>query len=217
MKLSSRPFIPVRLRPAGFTLIELLVVMVIILILAVGLVPAATSIMRGYQLTASTDSLVSNLMLARQNALTRGAAVQVRLYQLPDYNQPSSSAPAVYRGLQAFVEGDPVAGSTNVPLTPLTRPVYFKNQVVVLADTSVSTVLGLTPSTGDTNTVGDYRSNYKYISFRFKPNGQTDLSDTNNCLSLVLQNDPVVSQGLPANFRTIKIGSPSGVVQTYKP
>ncbi|CAN5794350.1 hypothetical protein BH09VER1_BH09VER1_19320 [soil metagenome] len=206
-------------RRDAFSLIEMLVVIAIILILAVGLIPAMTSITRAYQLTASTDNLVGGLMLGRQSALTRGAAVQVRLYKLPDYNQSETTgALMVYRGLQCFVEGDvTVTNGTNLTtLIPITRPIYFKSPVVVLNDAARSTILSLTNSQADLN-LPPYNKNYQFISFRFKPNGQTDLADTANTLTVVLQNDALVNGGFPLNFRTVRIGSPSGIVQSYRP
>ena len=203
----------------GFTLIEMLVVIAIILILAVGLVPAASKLVRGYALTASADSLVGTLMLARQTALTRGASVQVRLYKLPDYNQPETSgAPSTYRAIQCFVEGDATVtnGTSSTPLVPITRIVYLKSPATILNDTNRSTMLSLTNSLVDRN-MPPFNQNYQYVSFRYKPNGQTDLVDTANTLTVVLQNDPVVNGGFPLNFRTVRIGSPSGIVQSYRP
>lgn len=204
---------------SGFTLIELLVVMAIILILAVGLVPAASSLTRGYALTASTDSLVGTLMLARQTALTRGASVQVRLYKLPDYNQPAATGtPDTFRAIQCFVEGDAtVTNGTNItPLVPITRLVYLKSPAAILNDTGRSTMLTLTNSPVDLN-LPPFNKNYQYVSFRYRPNGQTDLADTANTLTVVLQNDPRANGGFPLNFRTVRIGSPSGIVQSYRP
>jgi uncharacterized protein (TIGR02596 family) len=203
----------------GFTLIEMLVVIAIILILAVGLVPAASKLTRGYALTASTDSLVGGLMLARQTALTRGASVQVRLYKLPDYNQSDTAgALTTYRAIQCFVEGDATVtnGTNSAALVPITRLVYLKSPAVILNDATRSTMLTLTNSPSDLN-VPPFNKNYQYISFRYRPNGQTDLADTANTLTVVLQNDPLVNGGFPLNFRTVRIGSPSGIVQSYRP
>lgn len=203
----------------GFSLIELLVVIAIIIVLAAGAIPAASSLTRGYQLTTSTDSLVGSLMLARQSALTRGTSVQVRLYKLPDYGaSETSGSPSVYRAIQCFLEGDVTVsgGSTNTPLTPLTKPIFLKTPVMILNDPVRSTMLTQTNSPADQN-ITTYNKNYQFISFRYKPNGQTDLPDTANTLTVVLQNDALNNQGFPANFRTVRIGSPSGIVQSYKP
>ena len=192
----------------GFSLVELLVVMSIMVVLGAMVVPAAGGLMQGYQLTAAANNVTATLMLARETALIKGAPVEVRFYKLPGHGAAGGS-PEVFRAMQCFVEENTATS------TPLTKPIFFAQPVQVLDDAARSTLLSLPASGPDVN-LGGYAKNYQYVSFRFKPNGQSDLAETANCLTLVLQQD-AAADTTPANFRTIQIASPSGRVQTYQP
>lgn len=208
-------------RSRGFTLTELLVVLAIIAIISAFAVPAIMGAMRSYQLDAASQIVVSQLNFARQTALSQGRHVQVRLYQLADYNAPAASSPTIYRGIQSFLENDPVQGSISVSATPLVKPVFFQAPVIISSATSpstVSTLLPSTPSAADPAVALPlYQSNYKYASFHFNPDGSTDLAANSNSLTLVLETDKATGTGLPANFQTITIDPINGTVRTYRP
>ena len=209
--------------PRAFTLLELLVVVAIMTIVASLCVPAVVTMMRGYALNASGDSVVNQLVLARQTALEKGHAVEARFFLMPNYNQPFTSGTlAVYRGMQCFLEGDPVVsttGSASTPTTAVSNALYFSSPVVILNNTSQSTLLGSPLLAADpAQPLGAYRSNYKYIVFRFTPDGRTDLPDTLACVTLVIQQDRINSStGLPANFQTIQIDPVTGAVRNFHP
>jgi uncharacterized protein (TIGR02596 family) len=208
-----------RHRRRAFSLVELLVVIAIIAALGMMLAPVTMGLMRAYQLTTSANTVASQLNLARQAALTNGYAVQVRLYKLPDYNQPETTgSPAVYRGIQCFSEGAPAVsgGTTTTPTAPLTPPQFFTSPVVVLEDAAKSTLLTL-PSTVPVDKLSTYGANYRYLSFRFKPDGQADLPDTATGLTMVLKGDAIESGGLPANFCSIVLDPRTGAVRGYRP
>jgi uncharacterized protein (TIGR02596 family) len=191
-------------------------VIAIIAILAALVLPAVTSISRSYQMTAAGHTVLNILVQARQAAITRGYPVQVRIYKLPDYNQPNSSAPAVYRALQAFVEGDPVSagGSSSAPLTPLSRASFFSSPVQILE--AKSSLLTLPSTASPAETLSGYGKNYSYVSFRFKPSGQADISTSTSGLVLAFSND-AQSGALPANFRALEIDPVTGAVRDYAP
>ena len=66
-----------KIRQAGFTLIELMVVVAIAAILASMAVPSFQSLLARRAATAAADSLVSDMTLARSEALKRSAAATV--------------------------------------------------------------------------------------------------------------------------------------------
>lgn len=208
-------------RRDAFSLLELLVVIAIMTAMAVLLAPIAVGMLRSQQLTVASQAIVNQLTLARQKALVSGYAVQVRLYFLPPYSQPPGSAtPSLFRGIQCFSEGDPVlSGSASVPpLTALGSPVYFQSDVAVLNDASKSTLLNLPVSDPSSQQkLGAYGNNYRFLSFRFKPDGRPDLPDTASGLTLVLDHDPVQPGGLPKNFCLVEIDLLTGSIRTFRP
>ncbi len=202
----------------GFTLMELLVVLAIVAILAVMAIPTLGGLMRSYRLESTGQTVVNQLTLARQTAQTQGYAVQVRFYELPDYNQAPTGTPAVYRGMQAFVESSPSETGT-ITITPVTRASFFQSGSIVFGNNSKSTLLNLTsvaPTTTDPS-LPIYQFNYKYILFRFLPTGQSDLTNAQNCLTVVMESAPVTSSGLPANFWTIQIDPLNGAIRSFRP
>jgi uncharacterized protein (TIGR02596 family) len=213
-----------RARRRGFSLVELLVVLAIIAIVSALAVPAIGSALRSYKLDTTGQVVVNQLNLARQTALSRGHAVQVRFYQLPDYNAVTTGAPSVYRGMQTFVEGDPIQGTpVTVATTAMIKPILFPAPVVISTATGtgpVSPLLPATPNSADPlNPLPVYQANYKYAVFHFKPDGSTDISGTGNVnsITLVIENDKIATGGLPANFETIAIDPLNGAVRSFRP
>jgi uncharacterized protein (TIGR02596 family) len=207
--------------PEGaFSLLELLIVIGIIVALTALIAPVTNSMMRGNQLTTSGQSLVNQLSLARQAALTDGHAVQVRLYKLPDHNK-ADGTPSVYRAIQCFSEGDPVmaGGVPTAPLKPLTAPLLFAAPVIVLDSKVQSSLLNIPASSPGAQQPGvsTYGTNYQYISFRFKPDGQVDIPAEATGLTLVLQNDASTPGALPANFCSVEIDPRTGAVRAFRP
>jgi uncharacterized protein (TIGR02596 family) len=204
----------------GFSLLELLVVLTVTAILIGLAVPGISSMNRGYQLSATGDLLVAQLNLARQAALSNGHLVQVRLYHLPDYNSAPSASRTTFRGIQCFLEGDPIASGTP-PLTPLTKPVFFAAPVIISTVTSpiLSPLLSSTMYTATTTdpTLPLYGSSYDYCSFHFRPNGTTDLGTSANSVTLVMENDKSAATGLPNNYRTVQIDPAVGTSRSFAP
>ena len=220
--MSTRPY-PSHLR--AFTLVEMLVVLAIIAIVTSLAVPMITSVMRTYQLDSAGQVVVNQLNLARQTALSRGHAVEIRLYLLPDYNTAASGTPTVYRAMQSFIELDPAQSGTteSYSTSPLVKPIFFQAPVIISAVTSPNAVSPLLPTTANANTADPsnplpvYGSNYKYAMFHFKADGSTDLTSGLNSLSLVLETDKATSTGLPANFQTVTIDPLNGAIRSFRP
>lgn len=71
---------------AGFTLVEMVVVLVIVAILAAVAMPSLSSALANQRLRAAATDLVSALLLARSEAIKRGAQVQVAPLFAGDWN-----------------------------------------------------------------------------------------------------------------------------------
>jgi uncharacterized protein (TIGR02596 family) len=198
----------------GFSLIEMLIVTsIMLLLLAVSLLSLNTVAMSA-RLTTTVQDVMNQLSLARQVALTRNTAVEVRLYKLPDYNQPMLSSPTVYRGMQIFVQD--IDGNS----TPLDKPVYFQSRIICIDNPTLSSLFATTSETTPTNgpNLGLIGNNYLYRSLRFKSGGNTD-QPVNSLPSITFktETDPDLVNNLPANYVTIQIDSITGRVRNFRP
>ncbi len=200
----------------GFTLLELLVVIAIIIILAALSIPAFNSIGKASSLSGSGQAFAGALELARQTAVSQNRPVEVRLYKLPDYKDAATATPAVYRAMQAFLVDD---ASTNAVgrMVKLTAPVIISDTVAtssLMNDTNLPEQSGAAAGFP----LPDVGANYKYRAFHFKPDGGTDLPmDAQWFLTIVSQNDPKVSNGLPKNYLTLQIDPMMGRTKTFQP
>jgi len=216
--VSSAPKnLPPKFPRSGFTLVELLVTMVIIMLLAVMAAPAVSKISRGFVVDTSARRIVDELNLARQIAQTKNCLVQVRLYKLPDINQPSASSPSVYRAMQLFQVAN---NGTNA----LGKVTYIDNPAIISSTSNTSSLMddSITAlqeqSSSGQPPLPNVQLNYKYRVFQFKPDGSTDLPMSGTWfLSVHAQNDPLLGNGLPLNFATIQIDPQSGRTKVFRP
>lgn len=206
----------------AFSLVETLVVMAIVAILALLSVPAFETVMKGSRVTIAGRSVVDDLSMAQQTALSRNLPVEFRLYKLP--NELNPSGPRVYRAFQTFLSGDTA--------TPLTKVIFFPPGIAVMEDRSTSgspksplfaNPGALTEPVPKPGTEGislpKYGTDYEFVSFRFKANGETDLNNVPQgaFFTLVTLTDVKADGGLPANFVTIQIDPLNGRVRTFRP
>ncbi len=205
----------------GLSLVEVLIVMVVIAILSLLAVPALTSMQSSYALDSTGQAIVAQLGVGRQSALALSRPVEVRFYQIADFN----SSTKVYRAMQLFEVG---ATAT----TPLNKPYFFPAPVRVLQATSgttnISSLLTTAYSGISVSTISDpnnplpppYGSSYTYEYFHFRANGMTDLSITTSITSLLTvgsENAQPKANNLPANYVTLSFNALSGSMETYRP
>jgi uncharacterized protein (TIGR02596 family) len=193
---------------AGFSLLELLVVMGVIALLIGLSVPAISSTLRASHLNTASQTVIDQLSFARQSAMSRQLPVEVRFYNLPDYDSDSGSSPKSYRALQSFVYDDSGA-------QPLSRVQYFSSPVIISSDTSQSSLFDIVPESGSITNIPVYGKNYRYRSVYFKPSGSLNVQGSNLCLTVLLGSTAPLSQ--VGNFSTIQIDSHTGRIQTFRP
>ncbi|XHR27340.1 MAG: Verru_Chthon cassette protein D [Chthoniobacteraceae bacterium] len=195
-------------QPRGFSLMELMIVAAILAVLLGLAVPTLQKSTQASSLTSAGETIVGNLALAQQIANVRNRQVEVRFYQLPgDQNTLG------YRAFQLFrIEPEGAKAVTKVIRFP---------QFTAFASTADKTSLLNLPvqsATASSPALPRQGTNYKYLSFKFKPTGETDLDTSAKWfLTLVLENDPVRQIGLPANFLTVQINPVSGKPTVFRP
>ncbi len=210
----------------GFTLIEMLVVITLIALIAAVSVPSVNSILRGSKLTQSAQLVIDQFTLARQTALTKNRAVEVRIYRYGDPEQPGEdkSVPTSgrYRAIQLFDITD--SGTA----TPMANMVRLSSAMCFDSGAPLSTLIGsaaasptvptLTSSGSQTVSVSTMGKIYDSVSFRFNADGSTNL-DTTKLWFLTLHNltDKDAQANPPANFFTLQIEPTNGHVKTFRP
>lgn len=194
----------------AFSLVELLAVVAVVAMLAGISIVAIGSGLRALAIDDAGGVMASHLNHARQVALSRNLAVEVRIYKLPGYDEDPQSAPQAFRAMQSFV----YEGATAVPLAP---PQYFRAPVIFSPDPAESSMLGLMTEKSPlpVERIPNYGVNYTYRSFYFKPDGAAAISAPYAFLSVVLGNGKPVSEG--GNFATVQLETASGRAQVFRP
>lgn len=201
----------------AFSLLELLVVLAIIAILATIAIPSISGILGGTHLTMATESLLGALTSARQAAVTRNCAVEVRLLKMRDPLFAGSAQKI--RGVQVFEIRE---NGTNA----IARARIFPGGIIAGESADISSLAGLTnntPAGGDPNVPG-LGQDYSYRRFRILPNGSIHWLDqipatTNFYLTLYDEKfeSQVSGSTPPANFATIQFEPPTGAVILHRP
>jgi len=210
----------------GFTLIELLVVITIIAVIARFSVPAVNSILRGSKLSQSAQTMIEQLSLGRQAALTKNRAVEVRFYRYGDPETPgedkTNPATGRYRALQFFEISDSGTASAMGGVVRLASSIFIDSGA------TLSTVIGsakaaplvptLTSSGTQTVSILSVGTKYDAVSFRFNPDGSTTLSPSGLWfMTLHNLNDKDGQAAPPANFFAIQIEPTNGHIKTFRP
>jgi len=186
---------PNRYKKSGFSLVELLAVVAIIaFLLAIG-APSMRSVIQSADLTATGDSVHGILHTARQAARARNVPVEIRFYR--------EDRSSYVQSLEAFVQRDD--GS----FERIGDQQFDEENGIITSKPDMTTLL-----TGDlyedpqVNRVGPKT----YQVFRFRPDGSTELEETQKWfLSLLYDKDSV------ENYYTIQINPFSGNLKIYRP
>ena len=227
----------------AFTLVEMIAVMTVIGIVAVFVVPAVSGMLAGSQLTQASSMLVDQVSLARQEALTRNIIVEVRFIQFADPEQPgenvSDPTTGKFRAIQLM---EALPSGVAVPLSGSKLQVLPAGVMMEAASPGnggpiYSTLLAQASGGAQYTSSGSLASSdpelprgikrsYNYFSFRFLPDGSTDLTPIppavlGNWYGVTLHNindSAKLRNGLQAiNFFTLQLDPVSGATKVYHP
>ncbi len=197
---------PAKLR--AFSLIELLAVMLIIGLVAAFAVPAASTVLKGNDLTQAGQLLSNQIALGRQEALSLNRPVEVRFYKAHDTT--AAGTEEYYQSLQRFVcEEDgsfkPLGKVQRLPSTILMdssdalSPLISKGLVV---PTPASTkALKVTAAKG----------------FRFLPDGSTNLAHNQIWFLTAHGVQTGEKDAPPPNFFTVQVDPSNGNIRYFRP
>jgi uncharacterized protein (TIGR02596 family) len=215
---------------SGFSLIELLVVCAVIGVIAGFAVPAVVTMVRGTQLTQGSQLISDQIALARQTAISRNRSIEVRIYRYSDPEvpgeDPKKPEDGKFRSFQIF---ELLENGAALPLNKAQR----LPATVVMNKGEISTLLNHLPLQKASASSGDPelavlpadsggRWNYLYVSFRFRPDGSTDLPITGPSngrwyVTLHGNESPEELSKPPANYFTLQIDPVSGATKSYRP
>lgn len=173
----------------AFSLVELLIVVLIIGIVAGFAVPAVQGMLRGSQMSQASGQMVDTMALARQTALSKNRIIEVRIYRFADNEipgeDPAKPETGHFRAFQTFEI------SESGVLLPVSKVVRLPDSIImnpgIPGSGMLSTMLGdqrkiVMSSELDKKTDPEIARGvghkYDYVSFRFLPDGSTNLPPT---------------------------------------
>lgn len=191
-----------------------MVISIIVLILVL-VVPAFTTLGRAANLTTASATVLDELNLARQTALTRNRVVEVRFYLLCNEVDPT----VAYRAVRSLLSDE--AGDQMFPMGGLKAlPVG----IVALDDGKFSTLLSDTArprKAGEVENLPNAPAT-PYTSIRFRPTGGVELSpytssNDNWFRTLKNERDPSYPDRPAGNFATIQLDPITGRARQLRP
>ncbi len=210
----------------AFSLIELLVVMAVIGIIAAFAVPAANTMLRGTQMTQATQMLVDQMSLARQQAISRSRSIEVRFYRYADNEVPGETAgdstTGKFRAVQLFEilnngSAVPIDKVQALPSSIIYSYSGSPDGLSSILESSATVLRKPTPQ--DPLLARGIENHYDFVSFRFLPDGSTNLVATQTwCVTLIGLNDRLEAANTPpANFFTLQLDPVNGSGRGFRP
>ena len=187
----------------GFTLIEILTVLVIIGIIASLAIPLMKAPSSAIQLRNGSDLLKSDLLFARQQAITLNNKIEFRFFQQTDADPVTA--------YQIFN-----IDSTNS--TPNSKLRTLPAGIVISRDGTNSSLLSASILTGTQTNGTPAIKNWKYTAIDIQSSGEfADVTADKSSLTLIDRNAPKVSGNLPANYVVLEVQPQTGMIKVTQP
>jgi uncharacterized protein (TIGR02596 family) len=222
---------------SAFSLLELIVVITIIGIVAAFVIPAATTIVLGTDITRASQMITGQLALARQTAVTKNHAVEVRFLRFADPERPGEKVEDKktwrFRGIQLMeifdngnkallgkVERYPGSVVMNEgkfsSLLDKSGEAEDKQRASKIEDASAERDAPPLPRVPKAQA-----TKYEYVAFRFLPDGGTNLDPNGKwyvTLYSALDEGKLPQGGPPTiNYFTVQVDATNGAVRTFRP
>jgi uncharacterized protein (TIGR02596 family) len=211
-------------KKAGFSLIELIAVLAITTAVATLAIPAFSSVLRSSQLSEGAQIMVDQLNYARQAALSKNRAVEVRLLQYAEMQMPGEKVgdpqTGKFRALQLFEISELGTARALGKVWRLPESIIIDSGGTLSSLIASALPLPNVPTLTTTPVPSaEKQGPYRVTSFRFLPDGSTNLSPAATRWFLTLHDirdgdGPPVT---PKNFFTIQIDANNGHIRTIRP
>lgn len=188
----------------AFTLVELLVVITLIAIMATFVVPAFNQIQSAEGLSRAGQILGDQIILARQEAMTKNRKVEVRLVEMPE-----ASGEKYYRGVQLWLLDE-----KGMPYKPVAKFSAFPERVAIDPDSASSPLLA--NLTGTTNFTGG--TSMKYQGFIVRPSGSLEGAISTNSNYLTVRKVTDFGKTMPSgNYYAVRVNPVTGRLSIHRP
>lgn len=213
----------------GFSLIELMVVLGVVGLLLAFAAPNLFSLMTANTLSGEGTVLRNQLTLGQQLAVSRSADVEVRFFKME--NPDAAQTEQGFRAFQLFQYNQ------KGELAPISQ--FFRIRAPVAVHEGLSTLLN-SASGGATN--DDKRYGFdsprpgrgeapagpggelvatEYVSFRFRPDGSTDLphrtGSSDTWYITLVQGGGALQSNRPDNYFCLQVNPYNGQVSEFRP
>jgi len=213
----------------GFSLIELMVVLGIVGLLLAFAAPNLFSLITANTLSGEGTVLRNQLTLAQQLAVSRSSDVEVRFFKME--NPDAAQTVPIFRAFQLYQY------NSKGELAPISQ--YFRIRAPVAVHEDLSTLLktssgGATaedkkygfdsPNAGQAEAPagpGGELISTPYVSFRFRPDGSTDLphrtASGDTWFITMVQGEGALQTNKPDNYFCLQINPYNGQVSEFRP
>lgn len=225
----------------GFSLIELMVVLGVVGLLMAFAAPNLFSLITSNSLTGEGVVLRNQLTLAQQEALTKSSDIEVRFFKYTD--SAAASTEDKFVGYQLFryrtnKELEALGGNINSENEMVQFSEFFRIKAPVAIHEDLSTLINGKGSDSTRNDrkygfdspregfaeaptgVGGKKEKTEYVSFRFRPDGSTDLpykSGDDTWYITLVQGEGALQTQDPPNYVCLQVNPYNGQVTEFRP